>query len=264
MTTLPPEQPPRDRAGVRPTIPDELRKISFPAPFTPLSALEKTRGIAAALSGRPEGEPFRVFAFGSLMWNPEMTVSAQYAAVLKGYTRCFEIWSTRARGTPELPGLGLCVKPDRAAACTGIVFELSEEALQTSLARLWDREQHTAVYTPVWLDVRRFAADAGSGDHEDRPAPLRALTFVVNQTHPLYAGPMAESEMIAVMLHACGLYGPNHGYLGHLLEKLSGIGVREPRIEALRAKVTATLLARNTRGDGSRDAPAATAHGSAR
>src|SRR5919112_1904769 len=56
----------------------------------------------AALRGG--GEPVWIFAYGSLMWNPDFDFAEARPAFLYGYHRSFCLYSRDYRGTPEQPG----------------------------------------------------------------------------------------------------------------------------------------------------------------
>ena len=71
---------------------------------------------------RDGAEPVWVFAYGSLMWNPEMAFAETRPAVLHGYHRRFCLYSRDYRGTPERPGLVLGL--DRGGSCRGLARRL--------------------------------------------------------------------------------------------------------------------------------------------
>ncbi len=203
-----------------------------PGSFRVNTAEEKRAGREKVLAGRPHGEPFRVFAFGSLMWNPECAALEVYAGRLRDYRRRFHIWTTRARGTPDNPGLGLCIEYEEGASVRGLVLELCEDNLDRDLEALWDREQHTGVYLARWVDV-----EVENGRTDGRT--VRSLTFVVNRDHELYAGPLPLDEMAACMAVATGRYGGNQEYLENLLIELEKLGVTDSNLEELMRRIKA-------------------------
>ncbi|PIW25839.1 MAG: gamma-glutamylcyclotransferase [Rhodospirillales bacterium CG15_BIG_FIL_POST_REV_8_21_14_020_66_15] len=188
---------------------------------------EKAAGIARVLAERPKGQPFRVFAFGSLMWNPECCVAATIPATVHDYQRRFQIWSTRARGTAERPGLGLCLVPEAGQACRGLVLELDEERLDEDLRCLWDREQNSGVYRPTWIKA------------EGVDGPVDVMAFVVIRDHPHYVPPMPPDAMAEIMCKAAGRYGTNRDYLARLLETLAALGAEDPDLVELDACIRA-------------------------
>lgn len=186
-----------------------------------LTPEEKQARIAKALEERPWGAPMRVFGFGSLMWNPGFEWIARVPGVVRGYHRCFRIYSTRARGTPERPGLGLCMERDPEAECMGLLFELAEATLEQDMQALWDREQNSGVYDPVWLPVETHAGT------------FSALTFVVRPDHPHYCGDLDPARMARIMAKAEGVYGRNRDYVANLIEEMAKLELSDPELERL-------------------------------
>ena len=197
-------------------------------PKARLTPEEKREGIERILAERPAGAPFRVFAFGSLMWNPECRVTSTFPATVYDHQRRFQIWSTRARGSVENPGLGLCLVPEPGEACRGLVLELDEDHLDEDLVRLWDREQNSGVYIPMWIKAEGFHGD------------VEVMTYVVDPSHPHFTGTMERDEMVRIMCKAAGRYGTNHDYLVRLLEVMEFLGADDPELKELDACIRAT------------------------
>jgi len=160
-----------------------------------------------------------VFAFGSLMWNPGFDFHTRTQAVLDNYARQFTIWTMIARGTPENPGLGLCLEADTGKACKGYAYQLKHQSLRSDFDVLWEREMTSGVYQPVWLKLQLLNISTGQATKH-----VKALTFVVNQNHPHYAGAMAVDKMAIIMAKAKGKYGLNVDYLSHMIQEMSSIG----------------------------------------
>ena len=195
--------------------------------FVHMSPEEKQQSLLETRAGRPKDEPMWVFGFGSLMWNPCFDYDVKTAAVLKGYDRKFHIWTTRARGTPDNPGLGLCLE-DCSGACRGVAFRLIEDDVEAAWERLWEREMGSGIYRPVWVSLE-------SEDH-DR---IVALTFVVNREHPHYAGPMPSDRMADIMAGAKGSYGLCRDYLAGTIEEMRKLDVSDTELEELLSRVDA-------------------------
>ena len=195
--------------------------------FVHMSPEEKQQSLLETRAGRPSDEPMWVFGFGSLMWNPCFDYEIKTAAVLKGYDRKFHIWTTRARGTPDNPGLGLCLE-DCAGACRGVAFRLVEGDVEAAWERLWEREMGSGIYRPAWVSLE-------SEDH-DR---IVALTFVVNREHPHYAGPMPSERMADIMAGAKGSYGLCRDYLAGTIEEMRKLDVSDSDLEELLSRVDA-------------------------
>src|SRR5947208_6137434 len=99
---------------------------------------------------RDSAEPVWLFAYGSLMWNPEMPFAERRPGLLRGYHRSFCLYSRDYRGTPERPGLVLGL--DRGGACHGIAYRLPPGRVGETLDRIWAREMTGRVY-----EMRRVA-----------------------------------------------------------------------------------------------------------
>jgi len=193
--------------------------------FVHMSPEEKHQSLLETRAGRPRDEPMWVFGFGSLMWNPCFDYDVKTSAVLKGYDRKFHIWTTRARGTPDNPGLGLCLE-DCSGACRGVAFRLVEDDVEAAWERLWEREMGSGIYRPVWVSLE--------SENHDR---IVALTFVVNRQHPHYAGPMPSERMADIMAGAKGSYGLCRDYLAGTIEEMRKLDVSDSDLEELLSRV---------------------------
>tara|TARA_Y100001960_G_C14747867_1_gene866689 strand:+ start:687 stop:1247 length:561 start_codon:yes stop_codon:yes gene_type:complete len=160
-----------------------------------------------------------VFGFGSLMWKPGFVPIERHPALLRGFERRFNIWSTKGRGTEKHPGLTLCLEPAIYGRCKGIVYKISPKTRIRDLKYLWDREMTSGVYNPKWITVE---LDDGS--------ELRTLTWVVNKFHSRYAGPRSAAEMAKIMAHSKGKYGTCRDYLVNTIKEMAKIGECDPKL----------------------------------
>lgn len=191
------------------------------APFPVLDDAVRAASLTDTLAAAPASGEIWVFGFGSLMWNPGFAHDRSQPATLDGYERKFHIWTAMARGTPERPGLGLCLEPGDGQ-CRGIAFRMDAEARDSAFAYLWDREMVSGIYRPAWVSI---LLDGGE--------PVTALTFVVNRAHRQYAGPMPPERMAEVMASAAGKYGRCRDYLANTVAELVGLGVPDRELERL-------------------------------
>src|ERR1700683_3057884 len=93
---------------------------------------------------RASADPVWIFAYGSLMWNPEMRFAERMPARIHGYHRGFCLYSPEYRGTRDKPGLVLGL--DRGASCRGIAYRLAEATLAAEIDLIWTREMTGFVY----------------------------------------------------------------------------------------------------------------------
>ncbi|GAB4183726.1 MAG: gamma-glutamylcyclotransferase [Thalassobaculales bacterium] len=173
----------------------------------------------------PDRAPW-VFAYGSLMWNPEFVPAETRAARVVGLHRSFCVYSQHYRGTPERPGLVLGL--DQGGACSGRVLRVAEADRAAVSDYLWERElAGGAVYETRWVKAETAAG------------PVEALAFVVDPRDPQYAGRLAPEQVAAFIRQGVGARGSNRDYLAATLAHLTEMGIRDSALEHLAALVEA-------------------------
>src|SRR5258707_894788 len=145
---------------------------------------------AAIRALRTCSEPVWVFAYGSLMWNPEIAFAEARPAFLHGYHRSFCLYSRDYRGTPERPGLVLGL--DRGGSCRGIVYRLPPDRVGETLDRIWAREMTGEVYRMCPVAVRTPRG------------PVAAHACVVRRASPDYAGRLSLDAAAHLLAAAVG------------------------------------------------------------
>jgi cation transport protein ChaC len=167
-------------------------------------------------------EDFWVFAYGSLMWRPGFGFLERVSARLYGAHRALCVLSHVHRGTPERPGLVLGL--DRGGTCRGIAYRTLARDRDATVAYLRDREQVTAVYRetvrPVLLD----------GDPRRR---VQALCFVVDRSHPQYAGELDLASQLHYVRQGHGRSGANRDYVLATVKELEALGFRDRDLHLL-------------------------------
>ena len=158
-----------------------------------------------------------VFGYGSLMWRPGFAFEERRPAVVRGYHRSLCIFSHVHRGTPERPGLVLGL--DRGGACRGVAFRVAGERREATLAYLREREQVTAVYLEAWLPAR--FADGSAAN---------CVAYVVDRSHPQYAGRLEPAELLRFVAQGHGISGPNIDYVRATHDHLVEAGISDPAL----------------------------------
>ena len=176
--------------------------------------------IAACLAQKSD---LLIFGYGSLMWDPGFAYDEAMPALLRGYHRCFCIYSHHYRGTPERPGLVLGL--DRGGACKGIAFRVRAAEADATLQYLWDREMRSRVYRLAELPV-----EIGSG-------AVRAYAFVAEPAHPSYAGRLSFEETARLIHQGVGHRGPCRQYLENTVRQLDALGVSDGLLSRLEQRV---------------------------
>ena len=160
-----------------------------------------------------ENTTARVFAYGSLMWNPGFEYLEEHPALLQGYHRAFCIFSHVYRGSEEKPGLVLGL--DQGGSCKGRAFCISEEREAEVLAYLDGRELVTGVYARHYLPI-----EVPSGK-------VLAHAYVANTAHPQYAGKVAPEKAAELIAERIGPAGTNREYFENTINHLDALGIQD-------------------------------------
>lgn len=171
-------------------------------------------------------EPTRLFAYGSLIWKPEIDHVSGQAGTARGWHRSFCLRIPRFRGTPERPGLMMAL--DRGGQCRGVLYELPPDNLDQQFGKLFRREFTIKPVSnmPRWIKAR--TADGGT---------VPALAFVVNRASPIYAGRLAPAEVAEVLASACGHWGTGAEYLLNTVTHLEELGIHDSALWRLQQLV---------------------------
>jgi cation transport protein ChaC len=156
------------------------------------------------------------------MWRPGFPFLERIEARLIGAHRALCVYSFFHRGTPERPGLVLGL--DLGGACRGIAYRVAAFERAGTIAYLRAREQVTTVYRecmrPVWLagDPRRH---------------VPALCYMVDRSHPQYAGRLPLEQQLHHVRQGHGHSGANRDYVIATVSALEGLGYRESQLHVL-------------------------------
>jgi glutathione-specific gamma-glutamylcyclotransferase len=172
---------------------------------------------------------FWVFGYGSLMWRPGFEFVEQVPARLNGLHRSLCVYSHVHRGTPDCTRLVLGL--DRGGRCRGIAFRVDAARRDPTLAYLRAREQATMVY----LESERFVELLDGSERR-----VRALCYVVDRSHPQYAGALPVDRQLECVLRGTGRSGTNVDYVLNTLAHLAEMGIVDRPLEALGRALQAT------------------------
>jgi len=177
-----------------------------------------------------DGAALWVFGYGSLVWNPDFPHLGRDLAVLEGYRRGFCMWSVHHRGTEDDPGLVLALEPREGGHCAGVAFAVAEADVDATLTGLRARELISSAYREVWLPIRLTAGHV-----------VQAVTYVVDTAHRQYCGSLDLETQAQVIARAVGGRGPNAEYLAMTAAHLAELGLSDPELDWLAARVTDLL-----------------------
>ncbi len=169
-----------------------------------------------------------VFGYGSLIWQPDFPVAEAVPALLEGWHRSFCMRSIHHRGSEAEPGLVLALDAAAGAACLGVAFRVAPGAEAATLAALRERELISSAYLERVLEV---ALTDGRR--------VEALAYVIDPGHVQYCGGLPLEEQAQVIARAVGGRGPNRDYLWNTAAHLDGLGLGDPDLDWLAARVRA-------------------------
>jgi len=167
-----------------------------------------------------------VFGYGSLLWNPGFPVAETRVARLQEWHRSFCMSSIHHRGTLEAPGLVLALDHAPGAVCQGIAFRVASGHAEATVAYLRERELISSAY----LETRQEVDLADGGRISE------VLTYVIDPTHVQYCTLTLE-EQAQIIAHAVGGRGPNDEYLMNTATHLHDLGLADPDLDWLVARV---------------------------
>lgn len=169
-----------------------------------------------------------VFGYGSLVWNPGFDVAAQRIATLPDYARSFCMRSIHHRGTETDPGLVLALDEHVGATCQGVALAVAEGQEAQTLEYLRARELISSAYLERMLDIRLNDGQT-----------VQAVTYVIDAHHVQYCGALPLDEQARIIARAVGDRGPNTEYLYNTAAHLTQLGISDPDLEWLAARVRA-------------------------
>ncbi|MEM9796796.1 MAG: gamma-glutamylcyclotransferase [Pseudomonadota bacterium] len=164
-----------------------------------------------------------VFGYGSLVWNPGIEVAETRRATLHGFRRRFCMWSIHHRGTQEEPGLVLALEPAVGSRCDGIALRAAEPV--AAIQSLRERELVSSAYHEQRLEL----------DTQD--GLLGAVGYVMDTAHQQYVRDLTLEQQAAIISRAHGDRGPNIEYLLNTAKGLQDLGIEDPDLQYLVARV---------------------------
>jgi cation transport protein ChaC len=210
---------------------DRVEPDPGPEPGTTDPTDEQFDALVNALLSEYRPDELWVFAYGSLIWNPEFDFIEHRRAAAAGWHRSFCLKLPRWRGTHELPALMLAL--DRGGSCRGIAYHLPSGDHFGQLRRLVQREidANPPTNVPRWISIK---TDAG---------PLRALTFVADPDGRAYSGRLSLEEVARTTARAAGHWGSAAQYLLRTIVKLEEHGIRDRNLWRLQSLVADEIKA---------------------
>jgi glutathione-specific gamma-glutamylcyclotransferase len=169
-------------------------------------------------------QPFWVFAYGSLIWQPGFAYEEALPGRLHGWHRAMCILSFHYRGQPEAPGLVLGL--DRGGSCRGLAYRVAGDQAETVREYLHQREMISGVYQPRLAPVN--LADG-------RTVP--GYVFITRRDHEQYAGRLALEQAAGLIRQGKGSRGSARDYLASTVAHLEALGLADHALTRLLQRV---------------------------
>jgi glutathione-specific gamma-glutamylcyclotransferase len=186
--------------------------------------------FARLMATRPADGEVWLFAYGSLIWNPNFVHDAQSVATVHGWHRAFCLgWMQSFRGSPERPGLMMAL--DRGGSTTGVAFRLPAGKVQDNLMPVIRRELplKESGMDPCWLSAR---TPDGS---------RRMIGFPMARNSKAHVRGLSEDEIVAMLATSAGPQGTMAEYLQSTVSHLEQRGIRDGYLWRLQDRVAARI-----------------------
>lgn len=189
------------------------------AGFRLLTEEQRQASLEASLTHWNGRDDLWIYGYGSLIWRPEFSFAESRPALLRGYHRSLCLWSRVNRGTPERPGLVFGL--DVGGSCRGVVYRIPASDVPHTLTELWKREMPSGAYIPKWLSCAT------------EPSAVQALAFVMDRSQPAYISGLTQEQLVAIVQHAHGSYGPCTEYVLETAQALEQAGIHDRKLDTL-------------------------------
>lgn len=161
-----------------------------------------------------------LFAYGSLIWRPNLPFSRRVRGYVEGYERRFWQASPDHRGDAMNPGRVATLHALLGGRCWGVAYELNERDVDQVLSKLDQRE--SAGYQRIQLTFHaKDRALSGA---------LPALVYVAGPDNENYAGEATLAEIASVVSRSSGPSGHNIEYVLRLAEALAELGAEDEHV----------------------------------
>jgi cation transport protein ChaC len=170
-------------------------------------------------------ETLWVFGYGSLIWDPGFPVADRRIARADGLAPQLLHAVDPPPRHGRRPRSGAGAGPRRGASCDGVAFAVAPGAEAATLAALRERELISSAYLETTLPL------------ETAEGPLTALAYVIDPDHAQYCGGLALEDQAQIIARATGGRGRNRDYLWSTAAHLADLGIADPDLEWLAARV---------------------------
>lgn len=184
------------------------------------------------MASRPAGGEVWIFAYGSLIWNPNFVYYAETVATVHGWHRAFCLgWMRSFRGSPGRPGLMMAL--DLGGSCRGVAFRLPEAQVEDNLMPVIRRE---LPFKSNGLQARWLRGHTPQG-------PRQMVGFPMLRSSNSHVADQSEEQIVAMLAHSAGPQGTMAEYLQSTVSHLQSRGIRDSYLWRLQDRVARQIEA---------------------
>lgn len=155
-----------------------------------------------------------IFAYGSLIWNPNFNYSRKFKGTLNGYKRDYSIIETHHRGNESSHGLVMGIHEKEQHKTDGILFHINDKHWKEAYQYLQQRENpNESYYIEKELEI-----DSIFGS-------IKALTFVSNKDSSTFSKVNCPILKAKIISSASGKSGTNLDYFNSSLKSLTELNL---------------------------------------
>jgi cation transport regulator ChaC len=164
-------------------------------------------------------DPVWLFGYGSIIWRQDFPYLEARPASITGWTRRFWQGSHDHRGVPSDPGRVVTLIPAPGERCFGRAFLIEPSVFDHLDQReINGYERHRVALKLAGVEVE-------------------GITYIARTDNHAFLGDAPLEDMVAQIRRCVGQSGPNAEYVIELARSLRSLGVTDPHVFDLAARV---------------------------
>jgi cation transport protein ChaC len=182
-----------------------------------------------------DSDDLYLFGYGSLIFRTNFTYISWEPCLVQGFSRRLFQGSTDHRGIPGAPGRVVTLLPDDDGVVGGVVFRIPAAHKADAIEALDIREK--GGYAQYWVACHR----CDSQNDGESIITASALCYIATPDNEDYLGPADPEAIAKQVVESSGPSGPNSDYVIKLGESLRHLGMQDPHVHEVEARVKVIL-----------------------